>query len=826
MSTLKKVLALTLALAMVLSLNVFAAFKDQDKIDTDCVDAVNLMNDLGIMTGDNGYAKPLATITRAEAAAMIYRLMTGRTDASIYNGGKYFTDVVTNSWYDGYVNYCYTMGIVQGKTPTTFDPNAPVTGYEMAKMLLICAGYKSDKQSYTGAMWAANVQNDAFSAGMLENYGMSLSAPAQRQWVAVMFMDALKNVNLVRYMLGELTEVSPTTTLGGKKFGLTTATGVLTSIGGAALTGSTAGDGKFSVNVKGTSTTFTKDVDAVLLGQEVTVLYNANKSNKVYSVRATGTSKTDVANIGDVTIKSGKVTVGTISDVLATGYVAVKNTAANTYAPYTMPTATSEIPTVAGTVRAIDTDGKSGIDYIIVTTSQYGTVAVKDGKYTFGGNTYEAKYVNCVNTVADKSFVKVTANVITGKYDVEAMTSNVALLTKKIDGYTFSGTVYQAATGGVGMDLSKATLGSKIEFYADGNVIVKAKVYEAAATTEMPTLVMLTAKGSTTSVDPYAGSKTTYLMKVLGLDGKITEYQYFDTNTTTSGTNHGNLVVGTVYELKENTGDDAGTYKLVALENGYVAVTGGYKYNKATGGALDYKTGRIGSSVLVPSTAKFFMIDKTKDTSTAPAFDATKWAFSVVTLADLKNDQTVDTYYTTMNSNGILNVVVGAINSGNVTVTTNSVYAVTTSDAYDEYDTTAAKTIRYIDVTYSDGTTAKLKVAAGSTGANYTAKQVVTVVVTDGTAALTKVTPTTTTVEAVATTMVSFNNALKDINSKAVVVLQVGTGTPKFVTMQDIVNAYLDVKGDQATYTALVGNAEKTVDGEYAGVLFFNATAK
>ena len=77
MSTFKKLLALTLALAMVLSVSAFAGYKadtykDAAGIDEDCEDAIELMYALDIMKGDaNGNFNPTATIKRAEIAKMI-----------------------------------------------------------------------------------------------------------------------------------------------------------------------------------------------------------------------------------------------------------------------------------------------------------------------------------------------------------------------------------------------------------------------------------------------------------------------------------------------------------------------------------------------------------------------------------------------------------------------------------------------------------------------------------------------------------------------------------------------------------------------------------
>ena len=81
MRTLKKVLALTVALAMMLSLTAFAAFSDEETINENYVDAVNLLGALNVMTGDTeGTFRPNDTISRAEAAKMIYVIRNGGND--------------------------------------------------------------------------------------------------------------------------------------------------------------------------------------------------------------------------------------------------------------------------------------------------------------------------------------------------------------------------------------------------------------------------------------------------------------------------------------------------------------------------------------------------------------------------------------------------------------------------------------------------------------------------------------------------------------------------------------------------------------------------
>ena len=151
MSTLKKLLAITLALAMVLSVSAFAGmysaktYKDAAKINGDCEEAVELMYALDIMSGNNnGEFMPEKTITRAEVAKMIFVILNyGKTDASAWVGAKMFDDVAAGSWYEGYVNYCAAMGIVAGYGNGKFGPADVVTGSQVAKMLLTAIGEDS-----------------------------------------------------------------------------------------------------------------------------------------------------------------------------------------------------------------------------------------------------------------------------------------------------------------------------------------------------------------------------------------------------------------------------------------------------------------------------------------------------------------------------------------------------------------------------------------------------------------------------------------------------------------------------------------------------------
>ena len=194
MSTMKKLFALTLALAMLMSVSAFAGFTDTSSIDKNCVEDIQLLTAMGIIQGNaDGSFGPKNTIKRSEAAAMIYRLRNGGNDdgAEAWKGASSFTDVADDIWYSGYVAYCEYFGIIDGKSATIFDPNAPVTTPELAKMLLVVAGYKSDVEGYTGSNWAKNVLADATDAGLFADFGGSYAGACSREWACKLMVNAI-----------------------------------------------------------------------------------------------------------------------------------------------------------------------------------------------------------------------------------------------------------------------------------------------------------------------------------------------------------------------------------------------------------------------------------------------------------------------------------------------------------------------------------------------------------------------------------------------------------------------------------------------------------
>ena len=153
-----------------------------------------MLSALGVINGyTDGSFKPDATITRAQAAKMIYTIWNGgNDDASAFKWKSVFNDVYSGHWAEGYINFCYTNGIINGTSATTFAPEESVTGTQLAKMLLICMGYQADKSGLEGTGYSQRTNALATQNGLYVDVAASVSNAMPRQYAAQIMYNALK----------------------------------------------------------------------------------------------------------------------------------------------------------------------------------------------------------------------------------------------------------------------------------------------------------------------------------------------------------------------------------------------------------------------------------------------------------------------------------------------------------------------------------------------------------------------------------------------------------------------------------------------------------
>jgi len=187
MKNLKKVLALVVVFAMMVSSVAFAAIYPDVAADADYANAVSVLSDLGMIKGDDkGNFNPDATITRAEFATMVTRLLGVEAAAT---GKADFTDVAADHWATGYIAMAQQQGIISGYGDGTFGPENPVKYEEAVKMLVCALGYEPMAASKGG--WVAGYLTTAYQIGLLEDVSGTQGAGAPRSLVAQLCYNAL-----------------------------------------------------------------------------------------------------------------------------------------------------------------------------------------------------------------------------------------------------------------------------------------------------------------------------------------------------------------------------------------------------------------------------------------------------------------------------------------------------------------------------------------------------------------------------------------------------------------------------------------------------------
>ena len=230
MRNLKKILALALALVMSLSLMATAnAFTDDDSINDTYETAVTVLSGLKVFQGyDDGSFLPQGAITRAEVAAIIYRIVTGDvadTQVGIYADYNKFDDVASTSWYAGYVNFCANAEYIKGYDARTFGPNDPVTGYQALAMILRALGYDKNGE-FTGTNWQVQTAAVGENRGITKNISAgTLGTAATREVVAEILFRAIlvEKVNYTPAFGYQLDDTS----IGWDTFALEEITGVV-----------------------------------------------------------------------------------------------------------------------------------------------------------------------------------------------------------------------------------------------------------------------------------------------------------------------------------------------------------------------------------------------------------------------------------------------------------------------------------------------------------------------------------------------------------------------------------------------------------------------
>ena len=164
----------------------------------------------GIMGGmGDGTFAPTGTTTRAQIVQILYNL----EGTPAVSGTTPFTDLTAN-WYKPAILWAYQNNVVAGKSPTTFDPEGPVTREQIAVILTqymfhvlkmnrtwTPADLSAFPDGAQVSSWAKEAMQDAVALGLINGTkasdGLVYLDPqgsATRQQVATILMNFCQNV--------------------------------------------------------------------------------------------------------------------------------------------------------------------------------------------------------------------------------------------------------------------------------------------------------------------------------------------------------------------------------------------------------------------------------------------------------------------------------------------------------------------------------------------------------------------------------------------------------------------------------------------------------
>lgn len=153
-------------------------------------DAVGVLMSLGVISGikdSDGYSfRPAATLDRASIAKML-AIATTLVQEKDLTGKASFSDA-PSSWARNYISFCADQKFIDGDGQGNFFPTRAVTGYELAKMLLVSLGLAED---LTGSDWALRTAQKAVALDLFQGIDAEMARSLSRENAARMIYNAL-----------------------------------------------------------------------------------------------------------------------------------------------------------------------------------------------------------------------------------------------------------------------------------------------------------------------------------------------------------------------------------------------------------------------------------------------------------------------------------------------------------------------------------------------------------------------------------------------------------------------------------------------------------
>ena len=682
MRNLKRTLSLALAALMLMSMMVVSAgaatkdFTDSSEIQNK--EAVEVMVALNVISGkdDGSYFAPNDTLTREEMAKVVSYVMNGGVEPVVGTKVNPTYSDIKGIWSEKYIEYCTSMGIINGDGAGKFNPTGTLTAEQAAKMFLTAMGYNANVFGFTGNDWAINVGRYANEAGLYKNLGDVVpSQPISRDDACQMAYNAIQGTMMKRtwsqdLTTGQLTEtyvpwtsednngVSYPVTLLGQKFD-----GVIKlaymedfsydstkkmwtydfrSTGASQFGGSAISDDK---GISGTGhgvVALKSDVDyTAFYGQQVKVIYNTKDNEVIYGVYANDSSVVVEGATGNV--EDYNNTADTVT-VAGTDYKL--NGDANTIVVYdfgvgnattldTLKANATGTNLSAYTFKMVDNTGDGKIDAVIRTPMTVAKINyVGKDSVQFGSGVATQKLDDLVTydgfAAGDWVCFINAANSVYSDNTIQKLDLQTAAVSGVRGGATANVyTEYQvndtwlAASGDstyAGL-IAKADVNDTVEYISLGSTIFYAKIVDIAATTK--NIAMIVTADDTTGSNNVHGSVAE--AKLLLADGTtkvvtVSKITYYGGTTTPTVDDSvvaaditANIGIGQLVTYRV----DGSNYELTEVCASNLA---GYKAIKSesTGGNTAYNNGKIAGVELADDAVVYFIANDGASTPADP----------------------------------------------------------------------------------------------------------------------------------------------------------------------------------------------------------------
>lgn len=203
---LKKILSAVLASALLCGLLTAApamaasvpSVPFTDIADPDVAEAAELLRLFNVMAGDGqGHLAPDAHLTRAQFCRMAVDIRGEGDKATALMGYTFFTDVKSDHWARGYINYAsrVTVGdgsehLVMGVGDGKFLPDDTINFAQAVTITMRLLGY-SQRDVASASTWYGGYLTTARSIGLLEGLDVAWDSPLTRGQAALLFGNLL-----------------------------------------------------------------------------------------------------------------------------------------------------------------------------------------------------------------------------------------------------------------------------------------------------------------------------------------------------------------------------------------------------------------------------------------------------------------------------------------------------------------------------------------------------------------------------------------------------------------------------------------------------------